>query len=129
MPVPEAVNQRWSMDGVSDQGANGRRFRVRNVVDDLPCEYVLTVVDSSISRRRVACEVERLSSRLPKIIVCDSGPEFRSKAMYFCAKQAGVKPRFIRPGKPTRNAFVARFGSKMRPHCLDLHGFEGIEDA
>ena len=48
MPVPEAVNQRWSMDGVSDQGANGRRFRVRNVVDDLPCEYVLTVVDSSI---------------------------------------------------------------------------------
>jgi putative transposase len=34
MLVPDAVNQRWSMDFVSDQLANGRRFRVLNVVDD-----------------------------------------------------------------------------------------------
>ena len=32
MLVPDKVNQRWSMDFVSDQLANGRRFRVLNVV-------------------------------------------------------------------------------------------------
>ena len=34
MLVPTAVNQRWSMDFVSDQLANGRRFRILNIVDD-----------------------------------------------------------------------------------------------
>jgi putative transposase len=34
MTVPIRVNERWSMDFVSDQQANGRRFRVLNVVDD-----------------------------------------------------------------------------------------------
>jgi len=33
MLVPDAANQRWSMDFVSDQLANGRRYRVLNVVD------------------------------------------------------------------------------------------------
>jgi putative transposase len=31
MLVPDQVNERWSMDFVSDQLANGRRFRVLNV--------------------------------------------------------------------------------------------------
>ena len=34
MVVPDAVNQRWSIDFVSDQLANGRRFRVLKLVDD-----------------------------------------------------------------------------------------------
>ena len=38
MLVPDVVNQRWSMDFVSDQLANGRRFRVLNVVDDFSRE-------------------------------------------------------------------------------------------
>ena len=33
MLVPSTVNERWSVDFVSDQLANGRRFRVFNVVD------------------------------------------------------------------------------------------------
>jgi putative transposase len=49
MLVPDAVNPRWSMDFVSDQLANGRRFCVMNVVDDFSREYVLKVVDFSIS--------------------------------------------------------------------------------
>ena len=34
MVVPDAVNQRWSIDFVSDQLANGRRLRVLKLVDD-----------------------------------------------------------------------------------------------
>ncbi len=38
MLVPGAVNQRWSGDFISDQLANGRRFRVLNIVDDFTRE-------------------------------------------------------------------------------------------
>ena len=85
MLVPDAVNQRWSMDFVSDQLANGRRYRVLNIVDDFSREYVLKVVDFSISGARVARELDRIARKLPKTIVCDNGPEFTSKALYFWA--------------------------------------------
>jgi putative transposase len=72
MLVPDAVNQRWSMDFVSNQLANGRRFRVRNVVDDFSREYLLKIVDFSISGQRVARELDRIARKLPKTIVCDN---------------------------------------------------------
>ena len=84
MEVPDAVNQRWSMDFVSDQLASGRRFRVLNIVDDFSRESVAQVVDFSISGARVARELDRLGRPFPKTIVCDNGPpEFTSKAMFF----------------------------------------------
>lgn len=49
MLIPDKVNQRWSMDFVSDLLANGRRYRVLNVVDDYSRECVLQIVDTSIS--------------------------------------------------------------------------------
>ena len=129
MLVPDKVNQRWSMDFVSDQLANGRRFRVLNVVDDYSRECVLQVVDFSISGQRVARELERLSRTLPNMIVCDNGPEFTSKAMFLWAKKAGVKLHFIQPGKPTQNAFVESFNGKCRDYCLNLNWFTSLEDA
>ena len=52
--VPTAPNQRWSMDFVSDQFSNGRRFRVLNVVDDYSREMVGQLVQVSMSGRQVA---------------------------------------------------------------------------
>lgn len=129
MLVPDSVDQRWSMDFVSDQLANGRRFRVLNIVDDYSRECVLQLVDFSISGLRLARELDRLKRQLPKTIVCDNGPEFTSKAMFFWAKQIGVKLHFIQPGKPTQNAFVESFNGKFREYCLDLNWFASLEDA
>lgn len=129
MLVPDAVNQRWSMDFVSDQLANGRRFRVLNIVDDYTREIVLQVVDFSISGYRVARELDRLERKLPKSIVCDNGPEFTCKAMFFWSKKTGTKLHFIQPGKPTQNAFVESFNGKFREYCLDMHWFASITDA
>ena len=129
MVVPDAVNQRWSIDFVSDQLANGRRFRVLNIVDDYSRECVSQIVDFSISGQRLAREFDRLTRQLPKTIVCDNGPEFTSKAMFFWAKRTGVKLHFIQPGKPTQNAFVESFNGKFREYCLNLNWFAGLEDA
>ncbi len=129
MLVPNSINQRWSMDFVSDQLANGRRFRVLNIVDDYSREYVLQIVDFSISGERLARELDQLDRKLPKTIVCDNGPEFTCKAMFFWSKRVGVKLHFIQPGKPTQNAFVESFNGKFREYCLDLHWFASLEDA
>ncbi len=129
MAIPDAVNQRWSMDFVSDQLAPGRRFRVLNIVDDFSRESVAQIVDFSISGARVARELDRLGRPLPEAIVCDNGPEFTSKAMFFWSKRTGVKLQFIQPGKPTQNAFVESFNGKFREYCLDLNWFASLEDA
>ena len=89
----------------------------------------MQVVDTSISGQRVARELGRLSRTLSKTIVCDNGPEFTSKAMFFWAKRAGVKLHFIQPGKPTQNAFVESFNGKFRDYCLNLNWFASLDDA
>ena len=131
MSVPTGINERWSVDFVSDQLANGRRFRVFNVVDDNSRECVLQVVDFAISGERLVRELDRLADqrKLPERIVMDNGPELTSKAMFFWSKRAGVTLHFIQPGKPTQNAFVESFNGKFREYCLNLHWFSSLEDA
>lgn len=129
MLVPDAVNERWSIDFVSDQLASGRRFRVLNIVDDYSRECVLQIVDFSISGHRLVRELDRLNRPLPKTLVCDNGSEFTSKAMFFWAQRTGVKLHFIQPGKPTQNAFVESFNGKFRAYCLDINWFASIADA
>jgi putative transposase len=39
------------------------------------------------------------------------------------AYQRGVILDFSRPGKPTDNAFIEAFNSKLRSECLNAHWF------
>jgi putative transposase len=131
MPVPTRVNERWSVDFVSDQLANGRRFRVFNIVDDYSRECVAQFVDFSISGLRLTNELDQLVAcrKLPKTIVCDNGPELTCKAMFFWSKKRQIKLHFIQPGKPTQNAFVESFNGKFRDYCRNLHWFQSLKDA
>lgn len=131
MAVPTATNQRWSMDFVSDQLSNGRRFRVLNVVDDFSREMVGQLVSVSISGQQVARFLTQLLEErsAPETIVCDNGTEFTSKAMFFWSKQTHVKLGFIQPGKPTQNAFVESLNGKFRNECLNQHWFRSLEEA
>ena len=129
--VPSAVNERWSVDFVSDQLASGRRFRIFNVVDDFSRECLLQLVDFSIGGERLTRELDKLAVTrpLPKKIVMDNGPELTGKAMFFWSKRPGVKLHFIQPGKPTRNAFIESFNGKFSEYCLNLNWFASLEDA
>lgn len=126
-----AIDTRWSMDFVHDQLANGRCFRVLNVIDDHTRECLLQVVDTSISGARVARELDRLleTRNTPKTIVTDNGREFTSKAMFFWAQRHGVDLHFIQPGKPTQNAFAESFNGTFRDLCLNLYWFASMQDA
>ena len=59
MAVPQAPNQRWSLDFVSDALSCGRRFRVLCVIDDFSRECLATFADTSLPGLRVARELDR----------------------------------------------------------------------
>jgi len=58
MTLPQGLNQRWSLDFVSDVLADGRRFRVLVIVDDFTRECLTLVADTSLSSHRVCLGVE-----------------------------------------------------------------------
>lgn len=60
MTLPMAPNGRWSLDFVSDQLTDGRRFRILTVVDDCTSECLALVADTSLPGTRVARELDRL---------------------------------------------------------------------
>ena len=59
----------------------------------------------------------------------DNGCEFVSRDMDRWAYQRGVTLDFSRPGKPTGNAFIEAFNSKLRSECVNTHWFLSLEDA
>ncbi len=129
--VPERPMQRWSLDFVSDQLADCRRFRVLNIVDDHSRICPGQIVDVSISGARVARHLDDLAllHGLPEEIVLDNGPEGTSRAMFDWSERTGVRLRFIEPGKPVQNAFVESFNGKLRDECLNLHWFRSLRHA
>lgn len=124
-------NARWSVDFVHDQFAQGRRFRVFNVIDDVTKECLAAVVDTSISGQRVARELTALVLRRgrPGLIVSDHGTEFTSNAMLAWSEETGVPWHFIAPGKPMQNGICEAFNSKMRDELLNETWFFGLDHA
>lgn len=125
------TNLRWSIDFVSDQLANGRRFRVLNIVNDFSRECIGQLIAISIGGRQVSRFLNRLieTRGKPAMIVSDNGTEFTSKAMFFWAKENEVLLHFIQPGKPTQNAFVESFNARFRDGCLNQHWFRDLDEA
>jgi putative transposase len=76
--TPLIANQRWSLDFVSDQMTDGRRFRILAAVDDCTRECLALAADTSISGRLVARELDDIigwRGRPPDTIVSDNGTE------------------------------------------------------
>jgi len=121
MLIPLAANDRWSLDFVSDQLTDGRRFRVLTVVDDCTRECLALVADTSLSGLRVARELDRIIERRgkPKMIVSDNGSEFTSNAILQWTDRTKVEWHYIAPGKPIQNAFIESFNGRLRDEFLN----------
>ena len=104
-PVLALPNQCWSLDFVHDQLATGRRFRVLNIVDAVTRECLAAVPDTSISGKRVMCELTELIARRgkPGMIVSDNGTELTSNAVLAWCGEALVEyqPRYSRACDPS----------------------------
>jgi putative transposase len=131
MLVPQAPNQRWSMDFQHDLLATGQRFRSLNIVDDFSRECPAIEVDTSLPGARVVRVLDRLAETrgLPKEIIVDNGPEMIGKALDQWAWRYGVRLHFIDLGKPSQNAFIESFNGRFRDECLNENWFLDIHDA
>ncbi|MEP3032883.1 MAG: DDE-type integrase/transposase/recombinase [Pseudoruegeria sp.] len=114
--MPRTVNERWSMDFLHDQLSNGRRICVLNVIDVYSRQCLASIVDRSISGARVARALNRSVTWhwLPVHIVCDTGTELTSMAMFDWSKRTRFGLQFIRPGKPNESALVESFNGRQR---------------
>jgi len=128
LAVPEAVNQCWSVDFMSDALWDGRRFRTFNVVDDYNREALAIEIDLSLPSLRVVRVLDRVAETrgLPQKIRFDNGPEFTAVAVAEWAEQNGVELEFIKPGKPMQNGFIERFNRTYREAVLDMYIFESL---
>lgn len=119
--VEAKINARWSLDFVHDQMANGRRFRVLNITDDITHECLGAIPDTSISGHRVARELTTILERRgkPGMIVSDNGTEFTSHAIFAWARNHRIDWHYIMPGKPMQNGYVESFNGKMRDELLN----------
>jgi len=127
----EAINVRWSMDFVSDALADGRKFRVLNVLDEFSRVCLAIEVNTSLPGSVVTRVLDEIAAErgYPAVVVVDNGPEFRGREMDNWACRHGVRLHFIDPGKPMQNAFVESFNDKFRGECLNSHWFMGIGEA
>lgn len=128
--APQGLNQRWSLDFVSDQLANGRRFRLLNVIDDFNSECLAAVPDFCLSGLRVIRELERVIAARgkPTSIVSDNGTELTSNAVLHWAAEQGIEWHYIQPGKPMQNAFVESFNGRLRDECLNENVFTSLAE-
>ena len=118
--LPSRINQRWSLDFVSDTLGDGRRFRILCIVDDFSRECLAAVVDTSLGGVRVVRELEQLVDEraTPETVVSDNGTELTSGVVLRWATRR-VAWHYIEPGKPVQNAFIESFNSKLRDECLN----------
>ena len=132
MILPSRINERWSLDFVSDAFTDGRRFRVLAVIDDYSRECLALVADTSLSGGRVARELDAIIAKRgskPKTIVSDNGTEFTSMAILKWCQETNVGWHYIAPGKPMQNGFVESFNGSFRDECLNEILFSTLTEA
>ena len=128
MPLPLGPNQRWSLDFVHDQMADGRRLRILAVVDDYTRECLALVVDTSISGLRVARELDKIVAvrDRPGGIVSENGTELTSTGILAWSDRQKIAWHYIAPGKLVQNAFIESFNGRLRDELLNETVFRSL---
>ena len=129
--VYTAPNQEWALDFVHDAVASGRSIRVLNVIDAFTRESLAMEVDTSFAGLRVTRVLDQIIAErgLPRAIRCDNGPELTSRHFLAWALERKIDLVHIQPGKPTQNAYVESFNSKLREECLRVSWFQNLFEA
>lgn len=129
LSVPEAINQVWSIDFMSDSLSDGRSMRTFNVLDDYNREGLGIEVDLSLPSVRVIRSLEQIIEwrGQPSAIRLDNGPEYIAQSLVDWVNGKQITLMYIQPGKPTQNAHIERYNRTVRHEWLDMHAFESVE--
>ena len=116
---------------MSDHLFTGSKIRLLTIVDNYTKISPAIGVGRNYKGTDVVMTLEKavLQYGIPKAIKVDNGPEFISKELDLWAYANKVKLDYSRPGKPTDNAFIESFNSKVRQECLNQNWFLNLDDA
>ena len=112
------------MDFMHDQLADGRSYRLFNVLDDFHREGLIIEADLSVPVGRVVRALDQLIEwrGAPAVIRCDNGPEYISETVQQWAKGRGIHLDFIQPGQPQQNAYIERYNRTVRYVRISVDG-------
>lgn len=130
LSVPDAPNQVWSIDFMSDTLVDGRRFRLFNVMDDFNRESLAIEVDTSLPSLRITRVLNRIIEQRgkPANLRSDNGPEFISHVLQQWCEKHKITLQYIQPGKPTQNAYIERKNGSMRRELLNAYLFNSLAE-
>ena len=128
---PEHENHVWSYDFMIERTANGRAFKILNIIDEFTRKNLSTKVNRRIRSQDVIDELFELFilRGIPEHIRSDNGPEFTARAVRKWLGRLGVKTLFIEPGSPWENGYIESFNGKMRDELLDREIFTTLKEA
>ncbi len=128
---PEHKDHVWSYDFMVERTAEGKRFKILNIIDECTRECLAALVDRKIKADDVIDQLFQLFvfRGNPEHIRSDNGPEFTAKAVRNWLNRLGVKTLFIEPGSPWENGYIESFNGKMRDELLDREVFTTLEEA
>ena len=95
--------------------ADGRQFRLLNVLDDFNREGLGIEVDFSLPAERVVRSLNQIIEwrGKPLAIRVDNGPEYVSSRLMTWAEKQGITLTYIQPGKPQQNAYVVSYSPTL----------------
>ncbi len=127
----DGMNDVWAMDFMSDRLFDEQPFRILTIVDCFTREALVTAARTKFRAYQVIDELDRLARirGKPRSIRVDNGPEFSGRLLDQWAYLNKVELDFSRPGKPTDNAYIEAFNSRLRQECLNASWFLSMDDA
>jgi putative transposase len=128
---PEYKGHVWSYDFMIDHTANGRAFKILNIIDEYTRECLAMLVKRRITSQEVIDKLFDLFifRGIPEHIRSDNGPEFTAKAIRKWLSRLGVKTLFIEPGSPWENGYIESFNGKLRDELLNREIFTTLTEA
>jgi len=136
-PRPDAkiksdrVNDVWCVDVVFDTTQQGTTVKFLTLLDEFS-HYNLEI---AASRRMGGREVtQTLDAAVavhgaPAYLRSDNGSEFIAGFLQDWLKKAGIKTRFIEPGRPWQNGVNESFNGKFRDECLNRELLANVLEA
>jgi transposase InsO family protein len=128
---PEHKDHVWSYDFVMARTADGKVFRMLNIIDEYTRECLAILVARKIKKQDVIALLFHLFifRGIPEHIRSDNGPEFTARAVRKWLGQLGVKTLFIEPGSPWENGYIESFNGKLRDELLNREIFTTLTEA
>ncbi|WP_135507644.1 IS3 family transposase [Roseovarius aestuariivivens] len=128
---PERPNHVWSYDFMQDRTADGRAYRILNIIDEFTREALMIRIDRKLNSTDVLDALTDLFILRgpPDYIRSDNGPEFVAQKVRDWIAAVGAKAAFIEPGSPWENGYCESFNARFRDELLNGELFYSIKEA